>query len=83
MDMKELLQEIMQLQIKGVKEELARQVKDEMLDHKFLAQVTAMLKQHDVKADIREKEDLTAIAERMKAQRDKLLVRARSEDVIN
>lgn len=82
-NLKELLQDIMRLQIKGTKEELERQIEEGMLDHKFLAQVTALLKQHDVKADLRDKEDLDAIAERMQAQRAKLLGRVRGEDVIN
>lgn len=73
MDNKDLLESLMSLSIQGAKEELQRQIDRGEINPTFLAQVTAMLKHHEVKADIRDKKDLRTMGRDIKANRDLLL----------
>lgn len=82
---KELLELLASLQIEGMVKEMERQLDSaEGIDPRFLAQVTSLLKHHEVKADIREVSDLKDIKEEAIKANQALLdsVREEEEDVM-
>lgn len=77
---KELLELLASLQIQGAVAEMERQVDAKEVDARFLAQVTAMLKHHEVKADIKEVSDLNEMREKAKKANQAILDRVRGDD---
>ena len=78
---KELLELLASLQIEGAVKEMQKQLESkEGLNPQFMAQVTALLKHHEVKADIREVEDLNDIKARAIKANQALLDSVNKED---
>lgn len=80
---KDLLERLASLQIELTVKELERWLEDGdafFFDPKVMAQVTTLLKHHEVKADLKEVQDLSALQKRIISNSEALLNKVNGDD---